>query len=478
MKLNSPLPQTLPKECAKAAKIFESFVDSGNNGLDGVIPRAVLENARGFAIFTIFKAGFLFSARAGTGIVIARLADGSWSSPSAIGTAGLGFGGQLGAEMTDFLIVLNSRSAVKSFMASGSLTLGGNMSLALGPLGRNGEALGSLNTSGKVAAMYSYSKTRGLFGGLSVEGSVIVERQDANVQAYGSQVTAKLLLGGAIDPPPWAAPLIKTLDACTGLPGNRSWIEGQPERGYAFATPTSETPPPSQLRKKRKGDKPDFPPASWGESREGGSYFSDQIKKASLRGKPELESRDSWEGEGPTTTTSQFPTRFKSDFASEAKEYRHSRAAASLSHPATVYDLFDPVSASPSENKPTSSHTRSMSAAPYSSYPQGFSSSSLNSSNSYASMASPALNSMGDALSTSAPLIKPKPELTRPLLPHEGVARAIALYDFQAAQSGDLSFSKGDVIIITKKSESTDDWWTGTLNGSRGIFPANFVDVV
>lgn len=67
-------------------------MDGSNNGLDGVIPRSVLENAKGFAIFTIFKAGFLFSARAGTGIVIAKLADGSWSCPSAIGTAGLGIG--------------------------------------------------------------------------------------------------------------------------------------------------------------------------------------------------------------------------------------------------------------------------------------------------------------------------------------------------------------------------------------------------
>jgi len=76
MKLNSPLPQTLPRECQKAAKIFASFVDGKNNGLDGIIPRSVLENAKGFAIFTVFKAGFLFSARAGTGIVIARLPNG------------------------------------------------------------------------------------------------------------------------------------------------------------------------------------------------------------------------------------------------------------------------------------------------------------------------------------------------------------------------------------------------------------------
>lgn len=62
----------------------KSFVDSGNNGLDGVIPRSVLENAKGFAIFTIFKAGFVFSARAGSGVVIAKLDDGSRSKSGTI----------------------------------------------------------------------------------------------------------------------------------------------------------------------------------------------------------------------------------------------------------------------------------------------------------------------------------------------------------------------------------------------------------
>lgn len=65
------------------------------------------ETAQGFAIFTVVKAGFLFSARGGSGIVIARLPDGTWSAPSAIGTAGVGFGGQAGAEITEFLLVLS-----------------------------------------------------------------------------------------------------------------------------------------------------------------------------------------------------------------------------------------------------------------------------------------------------------------------------------------------------------------------------------
>ncbi|KAJ7630591.1 hypothetical protein FB45DRAFT_915962 [Roridomyces roridus] len=458
MKFNSPLPQPLPAECAKAAKIFKSFVDSGNNGLDGVIPRSVLEQAKGFAIFTIAKMGFLFSARAGTGLVIAKLADGTWSAPSAIGTAGLGFGGQLGAEVTDFLVVLNSRSAVKSFMASGSLTLGGNMSIALGPLGRNGEALGSLNTSGKVAChiWYSYSKTRGLFGGLSVEGSVIVEREDANVQAYGQKVTAKLLLGGAVDPPSWASNLTKTLDACTGLRGTNRWVsEPGPDQGYAFATPTTEVPP-SQLRKKRKGDKSDFPPASWGEQRESGSFFSEQVDNASLRATPEW----NWDAdtELPASTTSRFPTRFDSDFASSS---RHSR---SVSHTPTAYDLLDPTPMdSPFGDDNRIAHTRSASAAYFNKPP----------------ITETSFTSAGERRrSSQSPLIKPKPELNRPFMPNEGVGRAIALYDFQAAQPGDLSFNKGDIITITKKSDSTDDWWTGTLEGRKGIFPANFIEVV
>ncbi|KAJ9103853.1 hypothetical protein QFC21_002315 [Naganishia friedmannii] len=229
MGLNSPIPVKLPEECRKASKIIRSFVDSSNNGLDKIIPRSVLERAQGFAVFTVVKAGFLFSARGGSGLVIAKLDNGSWSAPSAIGTAGFGFGGQMGAEVTDFLIVLNSRTAVKTFMAAGSMTLGGNLSVAVGPLGRNAEGSGTLNSKGKAAALYSYSKTKGLFGGVSIEGSIILERQDANRQAYGQDFTSKELLSGVVPPPPWADELIEALQANIGMPGGRTWIEDHPD---------------------------------------------------------------------------------------------------------------------------------------------------------------------------------------------------------------------------------------------------------
>jgi len=87
-----------------------------------------------------------------------------WSAPSAIGIGGLGGGFSAGAENTDFLVVLNSRAAVKSFMNTGSLRLGGNLSVAAGPLGRSAEASGAFSSSG-VAAMFSYSKSKGLYAG-------------------------------------------------------------------------------------------------------------------------------------------------------------------------------------------------------------------------------------------------------------------------------------------------------------------------
>jgi len=97
-------------------------------GVDNIIPSDILSKAQGLAIFTVVKAGFLFSGRAGSGIVVARLDDGTWSAPSAIGTGGMGFGGQIGAEITDFVVVLNNHMAVKSFASGGNVTLGGNLS--------------------------------------------------------------------------------------------------------------------------------------------------------------------------------------------------------------------------------------------------------------------------------------------------------------------------------------------------------------
>lgn len=144
--------------------------------------------------------------------MVARLPDGSWSAPSAIATAGAGFGGQIGFELTDFVFILNDASAVKTFSQAGSLTLGGNVSVAAGPVGRNAEAAGAASLR-SVAGIFSYSKTKGLFAGVSLEGSAIIERKDANTKLYGRPVSAKELLTGTERSPPQAAPLLNILNS-------------------------------------------------------------------------------------------------------------------------------------------------------------------------------------------------------------------------------------------------------------------------
>ncbi|KAL4814281.1 hypothetical protein BDW67DRAFT_186843 [Aspergillus spinulosporus] len=211
--IHNPLPSSLSSECKKAGKILASFVDPRQAfGPDKVIPPEVLAGAKGLAILTVLKAGFLGSGRFGSGIVVARLADGSWSAPSAIATAGAGFGGQIGFELTDFVFILNDAAAVRTFSQAGTLTLGGNVSIAAGPVGRNAEAAGAASTRG-VAAVFSYSKTKGLFAGVSLEGSMLVERRDANERLYNSRVSARQLLSGTVPPPPAAEPLMRVLNS-------------------------------------------------------------------------------------------------------------------------------------------------------------------------------------------------------------------------------------------------------------------------
>jgi lipid-binding SYLF domain-containing protein len=165
------------------------------------IPDAVLKNAHGIAFLTVTKAGFLFSGRGGSGVVLARTGDG-WSGPSAIGTGGIGFGFQAGAKVTEFVIILNSPKAVEAFSKGGNLTVGGQISAAVGPLGRTASA-----DLAPQSPMYTYSRSQGIFGGVSLEGTAIVERTETNAEFYGRPVKPYDLLSGKVDPPKGTAKL-------------------------------------------------------------------------------------------------------------------------------------------------------------------------------------------------------------------------------------------------------------------------------
>ncbi|KAJ3168294.1 hypothetical protein HDU88_001734 [Geranomyces variabilis] len=208
--LHSPVPDDLAADIVKATSILEHFIKGTNQMDSALIPPKVIANAKGIAVITIIKAGFLWSGRLGSGIVVAKLPDGRWSAPSAIAAGGAGFGAQIGAQLTDCVFILNNDAAVKAFSHGGNVTFGGSMAVAAGPKGRQAEAAGSVMN---FAPIYSYSKSKGLFAGLSFEGSVIITRNDANRALYGGRkVTPKELLSGEIAPPVQADALYRVLD--------------------------------------------------------------------------------------------------------------------------------------------------------------------------------------------------------------------------------------------------------------------------
>jgi SH3 domain-containing YSC84-like protein 1 len=171
------------------------------------IPPRVLRNAQGIAVIRVVKGAFVFSGRIGEGVVIARLPAGSWSGPSAIATGGGGFGFQIGGQVTEFIIILNTRAAVTAFARGGNVELGGALSVAAGPLGRVAEA-GVL----PLAAVYTYSRSQGFFAGASLEGTIFIAQSGKNAKYYQQPVSPEEILSGRAVPPPGARALIAELD--------------------------------------------------------------------------------------------------------------------------------------------------------------------------------------------------------------------------------------------------------------------------
>ena len=156
--------------------------------------------------------GFGFSGRYGTGLVISRLADNTWSAPSAITISGVGWGLQIGGELTDVMLVLSTDSAVEAFKSRGQVSLGAELGLSAGPYGRSLESDITAGNKGAAHA-FSYAHSQGLFMGASLEACVIGQRKDVNKAFYGEARSASALLAGDTPRPRGAEPLYKALDS-------------------------------------------------------------------------------------------------------------------------------------------------------------------------------------------------------------------------------------------------------------------------
>ncbi|KAF3451331.1 hypothetical protein FNV43_RR07426 [Rhamnella rubrinervis] len=209
--VNFPWGQSMEYEIYKAANAIRSYNQVCSLKPEKSIPEAILQHAKGLAIVTAVKVGVVVTYNIGTGIVIARREDGSWSPPSAVSTFGVGWGAQAGGELTDFIIILRTTDAVKTFSGNVHLSVGAGLSAAVGIVGRAAEADIRAGDGG-YAACYTYSCSKGAFVGCSVEGSIVTARTKVNSQFYGSQsITPLDVLLGSLPRPPAAATLYRAL---------------------------------------------------------------------------------------------------------------------------------------------------------------------------------------------------------------------------------------------------------------------------
>lgn len=209
---NRPLKFYLEEEIQKATYTLLNFTSSNPIEGEDSIPIELLQGCAGIAFLTVVKAGFFFSARVGSGLVVARTPDGSWSAPSAIGAGGAGWGFQIGGEVTDMVIVLSDVDAVNAFCSDTQLSMGTELSMSLGPIGRSAET-NLMAGNGGACTVFSYAHSKGLFVGVSLQAGVITARPDVNITFYGEHVAQRDLLSGHYPRPEKADPLYRALAA-------------------------------------------------------------------------------------------------------------------------------------------------------------------------------------------------------------------------------------------------------------------------
>ena len=215
--------------------------DDRTEDMEAVTIRGMIQKAVGLAFVRASKVVLGVSIHVGSGIVLARLSDGTWSAPSAIGVWGLGLGLQFGLEVAEYIFILQTQEALDHFRRGGSFTIGGNVGAAVAGMGR--EAYGAASVSGvcgsvsvvkddeyndtdsrqldsraqtaAIAPIVAYAKSQGLYVGVSLEGSRIFSRDDMNSRAYkfgaGRDVSASDILSGKVATPPEAEELYAAL---------------------------------------------------------------------------------------------------------------------------------------------------------------------------------------------------------------------------------------------------------------------------
>eukprot|EP00618_Florenciella_parvula_P001441 CAMPEP_0119477530 /NCGR_PEP_ID=MMETSP1344-20130328/7629_1 /TAXON_ID=236787 /ORGANISM="Florenciella parvula, Strain CCMP2471" /LENGTH=521 /DNA_ID=CAMNT_0007511539 /DNA_START=187 /DNA_END=1752 /DNA_ORIENTATION=- len=240
--MNRPLNFTLGGEVRKASHTILNLM-SGVEAVveDHSIVEDLLRNAQGLLFITVAKMAFIGGIRVGTGLLVTRAnTSRGWSAPCAVGSWGLSFGAEVGLETSDMIIPICSAKSLSHFTRGGGhMMMGGEAGLALGPVGRTITREVSASGAG-TSSTKGYSHSKGIYGGIALQGAYVKVRKDVNQKFYGYDITPAQLLSGHTPVPPAAKSLYDALDEYS------AWVTGinvmrRASEAAGPAAPTSST---------------------------------------------------------------------------------------------------------------------------------------------------------------------------------------------------------------------------------------------
>lgn len=181
----------------EASKVLDQLLAAGDNN----IPEKVFQNAKCVAVVpSMIKGGFVFGAEHGRGVATCRTSKG-WSAPAFFTISGGSWGAQIGGQAVDLVMLFMTDEGAKHLLDA-KFNLGGDASVAAGPVGRDASA----NTDWKFkTGVLTYSRARGIFAGISLKGAVIRQDDESTMAVYGKNVTFRQILEGKVPPPREAA---------------------------------------------------------------------------------------------------------------------------------------------------------------------------------------------------------------------------------------------------------------------------------
>jgi lipid-binding SYLF domain-containing protein len=210
---------------------------------DDSIPDRLLQRAYGIAVIPdVTKVAFVLGGRRGNGLLVVRDASGKFNNPVFVSITGGGVGWQIGVQSTDIVLVFTTRRGVEG-LAGGQLTLGAGASVAAGPIGRQGEAAAGLD-----AEVFSYSRNRGLFAGVSLDGTALSIDKGANARFYErSGVLASEIMSGAVtrDNPNLQSFMAEIARSTSGASASGAAPTPAPTKNPAAAAPVPAVPAPA-----------------------------------------------------------------------------------------------------------------------------------------------------------------------------------------------------------------------------------------